>query len=148
VIELILPFLIFAPRRLRMVSFYGMMALQILILLTGNYAFFNLLTISLCLFLLDDAFFSLRIRERIKVAKLQWPRLITIPVFIFLLMASLIQMSITLRSDVVPYSLLGWFEYVEPFRTINRYGLFAVMTTTRPEIIVEGSDDQINWKEY
>lgn len=148
VIELVLPFLIFAPRRLRIFSCYGMIALQILILLTGNYAFFNLLTISLCLLLLDDAFFSAKWREKIKIPKLRWPKLITIPVFIFLLMASLVQMSITLRSDVMPYSMLGWFEYVEPFRTVNRYGLFAVMTTTRPEIIVEGSDDQTNWKAY
>jgi lipase maturation factor 1 len=148
VIELVLPFLIFASRRLRLVSFYGMVALQILILSTGNYAFFNLLTISLCLLLLDDNFYSAKFREKIKIPKLHWPKLITLPVFIFLFIASLIQMSITLRSDLMPYSMLGWFEYIEPFRTVNRYGLFAVMTTTRPEIIVEGSDDQINWKAY
>jgi len=148
VIELLLPFLIFAPRRLRMISFYGMVALQILILLTGNYAFFNLLTIALCFLLLDDAFYSPKLRERFKIAKLRWPKIITIPVFIFLLIASVIQMSVTLRSDVMPYSILRWFEYVEPFRTVNRYGLFAVMTTSRPEIIIEGSDDQIEWKAY
>ncbi|MCI0444789.1 lipase maturation factor family protein [bacterium] len=148
VIELLLPFLIFTPRRLRIFCFYGMVALQILILLTGNYAFFNLLTISLCLFLLDDAFYSARLREKIKIAKHHWPKLVVIPVFILLLVSSLVQMPITLRSDVIPYSMLGWFEYVEPFRTINRYGLFAVMTTSRPEIIVEGSDDQIDWKAY
>jgi lipase maturation factor 1 len=148
VIELILPFLIFAPRRIRMISFCGMIALQILILLTGNYAFFNLLTISLCILLLDDAFYSAKVRENFKIAKLQWPKLIIVPVFIFLLIASLIQMSGTMRSDVMPYSMLRWFEYAEPFRTVNRYGLFAVMTTSRPEIIVEGSEDQIEWKAY
>jgi hypothetical protein len=31
---------------------------------------------------------------------------------------------------------------------VNRYGLFAVMTTTRPEIIIEGSNDQKEWKAY
>jgi hypothetical protein len=36
----------------------------------------------------------------------------------------------------------------EPFRTVNGYGLFAVMTTSRPEIVVEGSDDGETWKEY
>jgi hypothetical protein len=31
---------------------------------------------------------------------------------------------------------------------VNRYGLFAVMTTSRPEIVIEGSDDGVNWKAY
>jgi hypothetical protein len=40
------------------------------------------------------------------------------------------------------------YEWVQPFRSINSYGLFAVMTTSRPEIIVEGSNDGITWQEY
>src|SRR5262249_38271432 len=30
----------------------------------------------------------------------------------------------------------------------NSYGLFAVMTTRRPEIVVEGSDDARTWRPY
>jgi hypothetical protein len=37
---------------------------------------------------------------------------------------------------------------VAPVRIINAYGLFAVMTTSRPEIIVEGSNDGQNWLAY
>jgi hypothetical protein len=37
---------------------------------------------------------------------------------------------------------------VAPFEIVNTYGLFAVMTTTRPEIILEGSEDQATWREY
>jgi peptide-methionine (R)-S-oxide reductase len=51
-------------------------------------------------------------------------------------------------------ALPGW-ELIEPlaraaapFRSINSYGLFAVMTTTRPEIIVEGSMDGTTWNAY
>src|ERR1700719_494748 len=54
-IELALPFLIFFPRRLRFVAAFGILLLQVVILLTGNYAFFNLLTMALCLVLFDDA---------------------------------------------------------------------------------------------
>ena len=57
-VELIVPFLIFAPRRIRFLAARAIVVLQVLILLTGNYAFFNLLTISFCLFLIDDAFFQ------------------------------------------------------------------------------------------
>jgi predicted DCC family thiol-disulfide oxidoreductase YuxK len=53
-IELGAPFLIFAPRRLRFLGGLSIAFLQILILLTGNYTFFNWLTLALCLLLLDD----------------------------------------------------------------------------------------------
>ena len=53
-IELGAPFLIFAPRRLRFFGGAAIAFLQILILLTGNYTFFNWLTLALCLLLLDD----------------------------------------------------------------------------------------------
>ncbi len=55
-VELVVPFLIFAPRRVRFFAARAILVLQILILLTGNYAFFNLLTIAFCLFLVNDAF--------------------------------------------------------------------------------------------
>ena len=37
---------------------------------------------------------------------------------------------------------------LSPLRVANPYGLFAVMTTRRPEIIVEGSDDGESWRPY
>jgi hypothetical protein len=60
VIELIVPLLFFGPRRLRLLACWLTIALQLTILATGNYGFFNLLTIALCLPLIDDAFFKLR----------------------------------------------------------------------------------------
>ena len=39
-------------------------------------------------------------------------------------------------------------QAVEPLRSMNAYGLFAVMTTKRPEILVEGSDDGRDWRPY
>ena len=53
-IELGAPFLIFLPRRIRFFGGAAIAFLQILILLTGNYTFFNWLTLALCLLLLDD----------------------------------------------------------------------------------------------
>jgi hypothetical protein len=35
-----------------------------------------------------------------------------------------------------------------PFFIVNSYGLFAVMTVARPEIVIEGSADGENWREY
>jgi predicted DCC family thiol-disulfide oxidoreductase YuxK len=53
-IELGAPFLIFLPRRIRFIGCSAIAFLQILILLTGNYTFFNWLTLAFCLLLLDD----------------------------------------------------------------------------------------------
>ncbi|HEY1240033.1 MAG TPA: lipase maturation factor family protein, partial [Bryobacteraceae bacterium] len=49
--EVAAPFLFFAPRRFRYAGAWITIALQLLILITGNYTFFNLLTIVLALFL-------------------------------------------------------------------------------------------------
>jgi hypothetical protein len=49
------------------------------------------------------------------------------------------------KSRVVPLeSKLG----ISQFFLVNDYGLFRQMTETRPEIIVEGSDDGTKWTEY
>ncbi|XP_077566646.1 lipase maturation factor 2a [Stigmatopora nigra] len=54
-IEIAVPLLFFSPlRRLRLFAFYSQVLLQLLIILSGNYNFFNLLTMTLCLSLLDD----------------------------------------------------------------------------------------------
>src|SRR5580765_5253587 len=55
VVEIIVPFFIWAPRRLRLIVAGLLILLQLAIAITGNYCFFNLLTIALCLLLIDDA---------------------------------------------------------------------------------------------
>jgi hypothetical protein len=44
--------------------------------------------------------------------------------------------------------VITFYEWASPFRSVNGYGLFAVMTTSRPEIIVQGSNDAQNWLDY
>ena len=53
-IELGAPCLIFLPRRVRFLGAALLAGLQVLILVTGNYTFFNWLTLAFCLVLLDD----------------------------------------------------------------------------------------------
>ncbi|VEL26522.1 unnamed protein product [Protopolystoma xenopodis] len=60
ILEIIFPFLFFLPLRgIRIFSFYSQIMLQLLIIITGNYNFFNLLTIVLCYSLLTDYEFPL-----------------------------------------------------------------------------------------
>ena len=39
-------------------------------------------------------------------------------------------------------------DFIEPLHIVSSYGLFAVMTTERNEIVVEGSNDGAEWREY
>ena len=45
-------------------------------------------------------------------------------------------------------SLETFYNGALPFRLVNSYGLFRVMTTTRPEITIEGSANGREWKTY
>src|SRR5207247_6234749 len=55
VVEIIIPFFIWAPRHLRLIAAGLLIFLQLVIAITGSYCFFNLLTIALCLLLIDDS---------------------------------------------------------------------------------------------
>jgi hypothetical protein len=39
-------------------------------------------------------------------------------------------------------------RFAEPLHLVSSYGLFAIMTTRRDEIVIEGSSDGIEWREY
>ncbi|HEY1717169.1 MAG TPA: lipase maturation factor family protein [Verrucomicrobiae bacterium] len=160
IIELGAPFLMFAPRRIRFFGCAAIVFLQILILLTGNYTFFNFLTIALCLLLLDDFIFQKILprkwfgRSSINpqpstLDKFRWPCAIIIPLAVVILSISVFQMisMFGVRSELL-FPIAVAEEWLQPFRTVNNYGLFAVMTTTRNEIVVEGSDDGVNWLPY
>src|SRR4029079_8983171 len=53
-VETLTPFMYFGPRRVQAIGAGITVAFQCLIFLTGNYTFFNVLTIALALWLLDD----------------------------------------------------------------------------------------------
>ncbi len=160
-IELAAPFLIFMPRRLRMLGASLLLGLEVLIALTGNYGFFNLLAMVLCLFLFDDRVFS-RIRlgrrvetrrqaTRLRVEKRLAPRrperVITALLAAFILTLGITRMYETF-SGASPEPLRTVVRYTSPLQIVNPYGLFAVMTTSRPEIILEGSRDGETWLAY
>jgi hypothetical protein len=44
--------------------------------------------------------------------------------------------------------LTAWQRRLAPFRSVNPYGLFAVMSSARPELTIEGSLDGVVWKPY
>ena len=137
-VEIVVPFFLFAPRRIRIVAAGFITFLQVLIFLTGNYTFFNVLTIALCVFALHDDKGAPASRfGRIAVA------LVAAVVGVI----GLSQVSAALEME--PPAFLARVESaIQPFEIVNSYGLFANMTTERDEIFVEGSNDGAEWKEY
>jgi hypothetical protein len=151
--ELVIPFLCFGPRRIRLVAFWATIFFQLLIAATGNYGFFNLLTIVLCCTLPDDRFWRWLLRRAAQPRTVfpppRWRAWITLPISAILLSLTIpICIEAFGISIPLPSPLATLANYVEPFGIANGYGLFRVMSTERPEIIVEGSDDGVNWKPY
>jgi hypothetical protein len=174
-IEILVPFCIFAPRKLRIAAASLLIFLQILIALTGNYCFFNWITIALCLLLIDDAAMLYAISrflpkqlstgvQELMTTAFEWGKEPTVGTarntnrlrqFIMIPLLSLI---LFLSSFSLYRQFLGGWDFPEPvesvlsiahsWRLVGSYGLFAVMTTCRPEIIIEGSADGLTWKEY
>lgn len=156
-IEIGLPFCIFGPRRCRRLAFVGFTFLMVLIASTGNYNFFNLLTVVLAVMLLDDGIWPRRFRHRLSatespLAPKAMPTgtrgllLTAFAVLVVVLSVPQLWQSFSPPSQRSP-SLerrLG----ISQFFLVNNYGLFRKMTETRPEIVIEGSRDGIEWQAY
>jgi lipase maturation factor 1 len=158
-VEIIAPFFIWAPRRPRLIAAGLMIFLQLVIALTGNYCFFNLLTIALCLLLIDDSVVASLCRGifRYGVQDTAAQRhgynqlspyaavaviVVTLPINAWLIFSAFKPQSRP------PGWLTRFYEQLEPFRIVNGYGLFRVMTKDRCEIVVEGSADGVKWTPY
>ena len=167
-IELGAPFLLLFGRFGRRTAALGFCGLMALVALSGNYCFFNLLVFALGLCLLDNPVWSKVLspmppRPASSAASdpdsalipFRIPRLAVLKhslaggVLILFLWCSVLQTLVPLfQWRNVPAWINAPLRLIAPFRSVNSYGLFAVMTPTRPEIILEGSEDGRAWKEY
>ena len=167
-IELLVPLLILTPPRWRGVRLSAcalLVLLQFLIAATGNYGFFNLLTLVLCLTLLDDQLLRQVLPRRITDQVVETPDSPRDPWTWRVVIAAVAVVIVTISSltfvrevtrtvpgsrAVTPEPTLSEhvLRWASPFRSINGYGLFRVMTTERPEIVIEGSQDGVVWVEY
>ena len=178
VVELLIVWMLFLPRRFRIACFFVVTPFEISIIATANYTFLNYLVLLLGVLLLDDRFLHwilpLRFREWIHgkslvaaagvtgtaagapkptSARAEWRERFT-PLRRLFAGACL---------GLVFYSttaLLLWMfmpglplpqapvQALEPFRIANSYGLFAVMTHERYEIEFQGSLDGKTWIAY
>ena len=161
IVEIVVPLFIWAPRRPRLIAAGLLIFLQLAIAVTGNYCFFNLFTIVLCLLLIDDAVWRRRrgalqsdgetravVSSVDSVSPGAWSFRILAPVIVIIvtlpLNAWLIFTAFKPAAEW-PQPLAFVYEKVAPFHIANGYGLFRVMTKDRREIVIEGSADGVDW---
>ena len=162
--ELMIPLLILMPRNPRLLAAIFIVLFELMIFATGSYNFFNILTIAMCLLLLDDQLivrcrhflpsFMLPVVEqaiqktRTGKAAPRW-RMVALGFIAAILLgqSALLLVNTGNRSGLSEMTrhFLTWSS---PFHIVNSYGLFAVMTKGRPEVIIEGSTNGIDWLAY
>jgi predicted DCC family thiol-disulfide oxidoreductase YuxK len=164
-VEIIVPLFIWTPRRPRLLAAGLLIFLQVAIAITGNYCFFNLLTIALCLLLLDDATVRVEGRAPASLSAAKASRELRPPdrnrrVDRLSTLAAVAAIIVTLPLNAwhifnafkpdaeMPRPIRFVYEYLDSFRIVNGYGLFRVMTKDRREIVIEGSADGIDWRPY
>ncbi|MGH7804730.1 MAG: lipase maturation factor family protein [Candidatus Binatia bacterium] len=151
VIEILVPPLIVIPGRTRVAAAGLFLFLQALIALTGNYGFFNLLSVALVVLLVDDRFWPARLHAWADRAPPRgaWPLALAAPIAAFLFLHSTTEfLSRFGIGETVFAPLEPIRRELAPFELTSGYGLFAMMTTARQEIVIEGSDDGETWREY
>ena len=171
-IELILPIFLFLPGNFRRIALIGQIVLQFAIIASGNYGFFNLLTLCLCIPLIDDQWLPKFItkhwnsvgkginqtdkRSTNPFLLKQIPSIFLSFAWLFFGVTTYGHFIRDIRgnhpSPLINKEMPKWINeatnFVRPSRAFNSYGLFRVMTTTRPEIIIEGSLDGKTWHPY
>ena len=149
-VELVLPFCIWFPRT-RVIAGAGFLGLSFMILTSGNYAFFNWLTIALCIwtFPLDWLFERKLHFIRKKVLEDDTPLdLVLRLLFVPLMTVSLYWCVRWSLPAVVDAQLFEYARWPAIWRINTPYGLFANMTKARPEIVIEGTTDGLEWRPY
>jgi lipase maturation factor 1 len=157
-LELAVVWMMFLPRRWRIVCFLIVTPWQVGVIFTANYTFLNYLVLALGFLLLDDRCFARWTRARGVPPQDGVPEKAARRVLAGIGLAGSAVL-LTLVAYVTTVQLWAMVlgplplpmqpvTMLEPFRIANQYGLFAVMTRGRYEIEFQGSRDGQVWVTY
>jgi hypothetical protein len=145
--ELLVPFCCLGPAPLKLAGFCLLVFFQGLLMLSGSYGFFNILTIVLCVPLLDDRYMGLFGSLVALPAQPDSPFVVALAstIFALFLMLNVLQLiRVFYRFPLISRVL----AFLRPWYVSSPYGLFAVMTIERFEFVIEGSNDLKSWQPY
>ena len=169
ILELVLVWMLFLPRRFRIALFWIVTPWQIGIILTSNYAFLNYLVLSLGILLLDDEYICRNARwclpkkwaDAVGTSALApsnddnsplRPILDRLRLWLAALSLTWVFYATAAQMLMIVFPAAPFptapVEALEPFRIADHYGLFAVMTDARYEIEFQGSSNGENWIAY
>jgi lipase maturation factor 1 len=173
-VELVLVWMLFLPRRFRIICFCIVTPFEIGIILTANYTFLNYIVLSLGFLLLDDRFVEWVLPRKMRDfftsassvgtgseaaaeksenwrsvwrERLRPLRIAIAGAFLGMVFYATTAQLIWMFLPTLPLPMSP-VSALEPFRIANRYGLFAVMTPERLEIEFQGSSDGRTWIPY
>jgi hypothetical protein len=160
VVQLGLPVLLFAPQPVASIAAAGIVLSQVWLVVTGNFAWLNWITIVLAAAAVDDASFrwlgALVVPELRAAAPEQsltpGEQPIWFVVVVLAVMAVLVVLSYWPARNLLRRRQLMNASF-NPFHLVNAYGAFGTVTKERYEVIVEGSDsadprDDADWRAY
>ena len=156
-VELLVPFFIFLPRPFRLFAAAVTILIQLLIIATSNHNFINLLTILLCLFLLDDRliqgikarFLNIDIIDAQSTLRVNRSKVVILSlVFIIIFSTSIVSAFKMVVQKPLPSPWDQVLVQVQYFGIGNAYHVFPTMQTERQELEIQGSVDGKEWKSY
>ncbi len=148
-VQLIVPFALFAPQPIASVSGLIIVTHQLILVISGNYAWLNWLTIMLGAAALSDRFLAwfIPIAVPVTISPPVW-----FDILVYMILALTILLSIRPSLNLFSRNQLMNFNY-NPFHLVGTYGAFGAITKERYEIIIEGTTDEViasetEWIEY
>jgi len=155
-VELIAPFFVIGPRRLRLVAGLFFVVFQVILILSGNLSFLNWLTIVPALACFDDGalgrLFPARVRERVgeRAAHAAPSRLHGGAAVALLVLVALLSIN-PVRNLLSPHQVMN--RSFDPLHLVNTYGAFGSVGRERHEVVLEGTSDarvgpDTHWREY
>jgi hypothetical protein len=109
----------------------------------------NILTILLCLFLIDDRVIS---KSKVALSKITSSAKTTAKYPTVIAALLIFSVSVPLMSEMIlqkPSAVLSdWSHTLRRFGIGNVYHVFPTMQTERHELIIQGSNDRREWKTY
>lgn len=149
-VELVVPFGIFGPRRLRLMAGLFIAAFQVVLITSGNLAWFNWLSLVVALSCFDDAFFNsigftsprplTTTASHYNSRGLRW-------VLGSVLFCGLTYWSIDPTINLFKSQQAMNTSY-DQWHLVNSYGAFGTIGKERLAVVIAGSNDGNEWQDY
>ncbi len=146
--QLVVPWLLLVPQPVASVAALVILLTQGWLVLSGNFAFLNVLTMILAIPALDERLLAVVVPTARPATQAPLPYLA-----IALLVAALIAvLSVRPARNLVSRRQLMNASF-DPLHLVNTYGAFGSVTKERYEVILEGTDERVltprtRWREY